>query len=171
MYVCNHRAMTGQRSVPERRRPSPCFFRGFALWLLALLTLFAPSLPSANVAGVAPAAVRHAGPMTAQSADHPALRFETALRRQHRVLSAAAVPNRVDGGSPENNADECPGDVEKIQHETTMPSLFARAAPRDAIEVAPSAIRMTDGGWSGDESAPSSVYRCNPDGRGPPARV
>ena len=170
MYVCNHRAMTGQRSVPERRRPRPCFFSAFVFWLLALLTLFAPSLPSANVAGVAPVTVRPAGPTNAQSADHPAPQSETTLRRQHRVLSAAPVPNRVDRGSAEDNADECPGDVEKIQHESSMPSLFARAAPRDAIEVAPSAIRMTDKGWAGDESAPSSAYRCNPDGRGPPAR-
>jgi len=70
----------------------------------------------------------------------------------------------------DNNADETPGD-DSVHQDQTSPPMFARAATLDherqgAPSPRPAVIRPAV-----DDAFLADVYRCNPDGRGPPQRA
>jgi hypothetical protein len=117
--------------------------------MLAILGMVAaPVLPQA-----AAAAVASARPLAAVAAPSPGA----------DQLTGRTVPL-------DNTADETPGD-DSVHQDETSPPVFARAATLDrehqgAPSPHPAAVRPAV-----DDAFLAGVYRCNPDGRGPPRRV
>jgi len=145
--------MAGQRSVPHR----------LLVVLVGVLTLFAPSVPHA-------AAVSETGTPSiltpaAHRAHHQPVSYGV---RYHRVLQDAD-PSLA--GSSDDDAGDCPRDVERLRDEPSAPPVLARAATYDAIDVASVTVRPAGPVSAGDETPPATVHRCDPEGRGPPVRL
>jgi hypothetical protein len=88
------------------------------------------------------------------------------------VIAPASGPDQLTGPTVplDNTADETPGD-DSVRQDQASPPMFARAATLDrdrqgAPSPHPAAIRTAV-----DDAFLAGVYRCNPDGRGPPPRI
>jgi len=166
--------------------------------LVAVVALFASTVPHASVAG-ADGGYRAAGPRegVSRAADDPAEGVSGRTRGSGHTPTAAvgrvgqdrpvgAAGPAVDwrsvqrdaerrtasavAGTADDDADECPRDVETVRRQPSAPPMLARAATQDALTVEPAAATAV-AVPAGDELPRSAVYQCNPDGRGPPRRL
>lgn len=169
--------MAGQWSVRKRPLPRTHASRRWLGVLVAFLTLFAPMVPHAAAAradlahvlsvraGAAPAApVQLGARAAAQRAPNVLAAYATARSAERQMAAAMAA-------SEDDDADESPRDDQTVRNEPAMPALAARAVlPDECPAGVPAPVGSAERAHAGDETPPTSVFRCNPDGRGPPRR-
>ncbi|MDG4824962.1 hypothetical protein O7635_24200 [Asanoa sp. WMMD1127] len=160
--------MAGQRSVRERPWPS---LRTVPPWLglvLALVTLFAPALPNSAAAradAVPAGAEAPIRPGAAQAIRQTGPDVHAVARSAERRLAAAVA------GSKDDDAGEGPHDVQRVRQPPATPGLVSRAVLPDPCAAGdPPHTGAGSRRTVADETPPDSVFRCNPDGRGPPRR-
>jgi len=190
--------MVRPRSVCVAWWSVPWSSRRLVAGLVALLALFASTVPHASVAG-ADGVYRAAAPWdgASRTAADPAEGMPGQARSSTHTSTAAvgqigrdrpgdaAGPDvswrsvhrdaerrtaSVVAGTADDDADECPRDVQTVRRQPSAPPMLARAGAQDALTVEPT-VATAVAVPSGDELPPSAVYQCNPDGRGPPRRL
>lgn len=155
--------MAGQRSVRERPLPSAYASRRWLGVLVTLMTVFGPIVPHAAAAHTDLAHLPSVRPGAATAIRGQNGASAAAGRSVERWAAAVAAPEDDDAG-------EGPRDDQTMRNEPAMPALAARAVPpEECPDGAPAPVGSADRAHA-EGTPPTSVFRCNPDGRGPPKR-
>jgi hypothetical protein len=148
LYVCNICAVVVQRWIRERLGRAARWTGRRQIAVLAVIaTVVVPVLPQAAAAGEA-----------------------TSARSASVAVPLPAVELSGTSAPADNTADETP-EKDSFREAQAPPPLIARAATLDSGQSDRPTADPCGARPLADDAFLVGVYRCNPDGRGPPRRA